>query len=268
MTYEGIPGMRRPSHATVVAYLALFVALATGGAWAAGKIQSGDIAKDAVQSKQIAEDAVRSNELKAGSVKAENLLDGAVGAAQVAGGSLGGAEIANGSLDGADVANGGLTGADVENNSLKGADIDEASLAGVNAAELGGAPAAGHLEGALRGSSMQAGDADRAFLSLPGETELRLGCDSTGSPTASIQVRNLGPFQQSVFFDREGPAEPASEGVNPGEDSTFGTNVTGNGPVERFTFLAGVSTVYEVFVQNDLANRCNFWVWQTYNSKD
>jgi hypothetical protein len=47
------PGSKLPSHTTVVAYLALFAALATGGAYAAGQIGSGDIAKNAVRSKHI-----------------------------------------------------------------------------------------------------------------------------------------------------------------------------------------------------------------------
>jgi hypothetical protein len=38
----------RPSHATVVAYLALFIALATGSAVAAKKIGSGQLKKNAV----------------------------------------------------------------------------------------------------------------------------------------------------------------------------------------------------------------------------
>jgi len=50
--------IRRPGHATVAAYLALVVALGTGGAWAAGKIKAKDIAKNAVRTKHIRDRAV------------------------------------------------------------------------------------------------------------------------------------------------------------------------------------------------------------------
>jgi hypothetical protein len=56
-----------PSHSTVTAYAALFIALATGGAYAAGEIGSGDI-KD---------NAVRSNHIKAKQVKGSDVAQGA-----------------------------------------------------------------------------------------------------------------------------------------------------------------------------------------------
>ncbi|MGH2954395.1 MAG: hypothetical protein ACRDK9_10335 [Solirubrobacterales bacterium] len=45
--------LRTPSHTTVVAYLALFAALATGGAYAADKIKSADIANNTIKSKDL-----------------------------------------------------------------------------------------------------------------------------------------------------------------------------------------------------------------------
>ena len=57
----------RPRHSTVAAYLALFVALGTGGAWAAGEIASNDI-KD---------NAVRSNHIKKKQVKGSDVAQGA-----------------------------------------------------------------------------------------------------------------------------------------------------------------------------------------------
>ena len=68
-------GKRRgPSHATVVAYLALFVALG-GTAIAASQIGSKDIKRDAVKSKQIDAAAVRKNELKDDAVRGEKVQD-------------------------------------------------------------------------------------------------------------------------------------------------------------------------------------------------
>jgi hypothetical protein len=56
---------RRPGHSTVVAYVALFVALA-GGAYAAAKIGSGDIKRDAVRAKHIKDGQVGEAELANG----------------------------------------------------------------------------------------------------------------------------------------------------------------------------------------------------------
>ena len=104
MSKQGTTARRRPSHATVVAYLALFIALG-GTAWAAAKIDSGDISRNAVKAKHIRADAVREQELALGSV----------------------------------------TGDAVADDSLGGADVDESSLTGVDAETLGGAPPTGYL---------------------------------------------------------------------------------------------------------------------------
>ena len=55
--------------ANLVAYLALFVALGGTGAWAADKITSKDIKKNAVRSKHIKKDQVKAKQVKIGSVK-------------------------------------------------------------------------------------------------------------------------------------------------------------------------------------------------------
>lgn len=72
----------------LVAYLALFAALGTGTAYAAGQITSKDIARNAVKAKHIKDGQVR----------------------------------------GAELANGAVTGAKVADNALTGADIDESTL--------------------------------------------------------------------------------------------------------------------------------------------
>jgi hypothetical protein len=79
----------RLTYANVVASLALFVALATGGAYAANQlIGSGDIARNAVLSKHI----------KRGSVKRGDLAANAVDTSRVANGSLLGEDFATGQL--------------------------------------------------------------------------------------------------------------------------------------------------------------------------
>jgi hypothetical protein len=74
-------GRKRPSHGTVVAYLALFVGVATGGAYAVDKIGSNDIAKNAVKSSHIGKGEVRSGDIKPGAAtpRAIALVDIAAG---------------------------------------------------------------------------------------------------------------------------------------------------------------------------------------------
>ena len=77
----------RPRHATVVAYLALFVALG-GTTWAAAKIGSNDIKRNAVKSKHIKNDEVRKRDI----------ATDAVGTAQVGNDGLTGDDILESSL--------------------------------------------------------------------------------------------------------------------------------------------------------------------------
>jgi hypothetical protein len=86
---------RRPSHATVVAYLALFVALA-GTAVAAKKIQSSDIAKNAVKTKKIADAAVTNPKIANSAVNNSKLADNAVTEAKLAQDSVSGNKIQQG----------------------------------------------------------------------------------------------------------------------------------------------------------------------------
>jgi hypothetical protein len=72
----------RPTHATIVAYLALFVALG-GGAYAAAKIGSGGIQNNAILSRHI----------KGGEVKSSDIAPNSMGSAKVPKDSLTGSDI-------------------------------------------------------------------------------------------------------------------------------------------------------------------------------
>jgi hypothetical protein len=67
----------RPSPGVLIGAIALVFAL-TGGAYAASKIQTNDIAKKAVTGPKIAKDAVKGGKIVKGSVKANDLADGVV----------------------------------------------------------------------------------------------------------------------------------------------------------------------------------------------
>jgi hypothetical protein len=69
---------RGQSHSTVVSYVALVVALGTGGAYAADKIGSKDISRNAVKAKHIAPNAVTSSEVAPGSLVLEDFAPGQI----------------------------------------------------------------------------------------------------------------------------------------------------------------------------------------------
>jgi hypothetical protein len=71
------PVKDRISHTTVVAYLALFVALG-GSAYAVDKIGSKDIAKNAVKSKHIKKRNVKGQDLAPGAVNSKKVADGSL----------------------------------------------------------------------------------------------------------------------------------------------------------------------------------------------
>ncbi len=102
-------------HGTIVAYLALFVALG-GAAYAVTTAP-----KNSVTAKSIKRGAVRTAD-----VKNENLTG-----VDVRDESLSGADLTDGSVTAGDVADGSLGGAEIADGSLGGTDIDEASLEGV-----------------------------------------------------------------------------------------------------------------------------------------
>jgi hypothetical protein len=146
----------RLTYANVMSTIAVFGVLAGGGAWAASKIGSGDIERNAVRSKHI-----KNQQVKPGDVKDDSLT---------------GAELADDSLSGADVAAGSLTGADVADDSLTAADIDEATLG-----QAVSAVAIGEEDIALTG-----------FGTTVVETELEVPVRSTLMASASLFLGGNG----------------------------------------------------------------------------
>src|ERR671914_2337399 len=109
----------RLTYANVMSTLALFVAVSTGGAYAANTIFSSDIVDGEVKTPDLANAAVSGPKLKTGAVTTDRIAGGAVTTDRVKDNNLG--------------------GRDVLDNSLKGADIDESTLTNIG----GGGPAGG-----------------------------------------------------------------------------------------------------------------------------
>ena len=118
---SGPESIRRPSHTTIVAYVALFAACTTGAAYAANTIASGDIINGEVKTVDLGNNAVTS----------AKIADGQVTEADVGQAAVGAAELKNNSVGSPKVIDNTLVGADVKDNALKGADIDESSLQGL-----------------------------------------------------------------------------------------------------------------------------------------
>ena len=64
--------VRRPRHATVVAYLALFIALG-GSAYAASKVGTRDLKPNAVTSPKIRNGAIRASDVQAFAIRSERV---------------------------------------------------------------------------------------------------------------------------------------------------------------------------------------------------
>ena len=80
---------RRPGHATVVAYLALFLAIGGVGAYAASKIGSKEIKRGAIKAKHVKANAVRAKHIAAAQVGADELAPASVGSEELLAGSVG-----------------------------------------------------------------------------------------------------------------------------------------------------------------------------------
>jgi hypothetical protein len=100
--------LRPRSAYDVVALIALFVAVSTGGAYAANTVFSTDIVDGEVKTPDLATDAVTQPKLR----------DGAVGRPELANGVVSREKINNGAVDSSKVADNSLTGADIVESSL------------------------------------------------------------------------------------------------------------------------------------------------------
>ena len=89
----------RPSHSTVVAYMALFAAL-SGSAFAIskGSVKARHIAKNAVKSKQIAPNAVKTSEIANGAVSSGKIAAGAIDTSKLAANAVDASKVLDNSL--------------------------------------------------------------------------------------------------------------------------------------------------------------------------
>jgi hypothetical protein len=107
---------RRPGHATVVAYLALFVALGGTSAYAANTVFSTDIVDGEVKSADIGNNEIGSADVKDNTINTFDVH------------SFLGVDVVDGTLTGADIGDQTLSGFDIEFNTLTGENVGPDSI--------------------------------------------------------------------------------------------------------------------------------------------
>lgn len=95
--------LRRPSHATIVAYLALFIAIGGATAYAADTVFSTDIVDGEVKTADLADSAVTSAKVNDEAIKTDDIGDNAVKSGRIAPNSINGSKVIDGTLSGADI---------------------------------------------------------------------------------------------------------------------------------------------------------------------
>ena len=109
---------RSLSFANVCSLLALFVAVGTGGAYAAdtvfstdivdGEVKTPDLALSAVGAPQLAQGAVNSNRIANGTIAGVDMAVGAIGEREIADESIAGADIGPNAVGSAEIADGAV----------------------------------------------------------------------------------------------------------------------------------------------------------------
>lgn len=125
----------RTSHATVVAYLALFVALSGTAIAASGKIGSSQIKKGGVKSKNLAKEAVKKNKIDKGAVQTDRIKKQAVTQGKLAPESVGNAKLQTNSVTQKNLQNGSvgtaqLLSESVGDGKLKASSVIRSKIAG------------------------------------------------------------------------------------------------------------------------------------------
>jgi hypothetical protein len=101
------------SYANVVATIALFFAVSTGGAYAAQQWTGANIKNGSLTGADVKNKSLTGADIKDGKVVSVDLADGSVTTAKIAADAVGTAQVADGSLTGVDVADNSIASADV-----------------------------------------------------------------------------------------------------------------------------------------------------------
>lgn len=258
---------RRPGHATVVAYLALFIAL-SGGAWAAATIGAADIERNAVRAKHMKKNSVRAKHIKRNQVGAPKLKPNSVGSAKIRPQAVGAEEVRDRSLTGPEVADDSLTGLQIDELTLDPAVIQRriagdcgpgSALAEVD--EDGEATCRSFVNG-----SASVLDSGRVNVS-PGTTQVlisasalivRARCDQVGE-RAEVEISSAGQYVYGANSGRLGFNGAIQSG---GTTVTVGAADFAGNEVDSGTFFADTSaTGNNLHLAGSFMalGQCTFW---------
>jgi hypothetical protein len=174
--------VRHLTYANLTATLALFIALASGGAYAATQL-----APKSVGEKQLRPGAVTAEKLRKQAVIAPKIKAGAVNAAKLANSSVTEAKLAPAAVTNSKLADGSITTAKVVANAVTGAQVEEASLSQV--------PSAAHAD--------FAGGAESANPIAFAKVEAEGGVDGTLSK--GISSTGVSPGSQPGIYCVKAP---------------------------------------------------------------
>jgi trimeric autotransporter adhesin len=245
----------RPRHATVVAYLALFVALG-GTAYAAnewtgdnivdesltgadilgaagtavtpavnGSITSDDVSgqpADPSNGTLFVDGTLTTSDIKDHSLKRADLAGGLIGNTELSADSVTGAKVLNGSLAGADLAAGSIGAAQLGPDSVGGGNVADGSLGGADLApgSIGATQLGPDSVGGGNVADGSLGGADLAPGSI-GATQLGPNSVAGGNVTdESLGSADIGPSavgSSEIATDAVGPTEVQDNAIDGGE---------------------------------------------------
>jgi trimeric autotransporter adhesin len=153
---------RRPSHTTIVAYLALFFAMG-GTAYAVNEWTGANIVDGSLTNADLASETIRSGKIKNGNVAAQDLAIDSVTATAIADNAIDGGEIVNNSLTASDLGDASVGTSEIINSTIVGADVANGSLTMV---DLRGADNNGAIS--LAAGSVSNGTCQNFEANIPG----------------------------------------------------------------------------------------------------
>ena len=160
---------RHLSYANVTATLALFIALSTGGAYAANQL-----APKSVGAKQLRPGAVTADKIRKQAVTAPKIKELAIKQGKIANDAIVASKIADGSIGTSKIAGGAVTADKIPDDSLTGQKINEGTL--------GQVPSASHADSASFADSSN----PEAFAKVDSEATV-FGAYSKGIGTPNVK---------------------------------------------------------------------------------
>ena len=216
---------RALTFANVCSFLALTIALGTGGAYAANTVFSTDIVDGEVKNADIGGNQVTTTKIKAGNVMNTDIGPDAVDGSKILDAAIANADLASGAVNGASVLDESLTSSDLATDSVNATEIADNSIDGgeiVNESLGAGELAAGSVTASeLASNAVTSGDvannsistADLVGIDLnPGHVGFSAGavpngrCEqidlAVGGAVAgqSVIINTLGAMQEGVVF--------------------------------------------------------------------